>query len=260
MYRRGFLRRGAAGTSLGVAGLGGCLEDGDGDDGDEDDREPGFALERGDVPAPDADPSSFERLDVGGIEVPLVPIDVAYPWYRRRDARFVDARSRAQFQHSHVAGAVLSPAPTGYEEDDPTGAWPNDERIVTYCGCPHHLSSQRAASLIEAGFTEVYALDEGFVEWVERDYPVGSASEVRTTLGTARTVRGSTDPGSAGELVWLRHPPTGQREPAAVGADGRFELTFRFVELDPDSELVLETPTGRRVGTVASLTDGTVRQ
>lgn len=260
MNRRAFLATGIG--VIGTASLAaGCISR----TGDQEQPEngssqagPGFAPNPEDVPAPGVDTSSFERLEVRGQVVPLVPIDVAYPWYLRQDARFVDARSRRAYDSSHVAGAVLSPAPMGYQNEDPTAAWPSDAQIVTYCTCPHHLSSSRAAGLLEQGFENVYALDEGFGPWYDRGYPVASASEVRTRIGEQRAITGRVDAAYAGEFVRLRHDPTGQREPAEIAADGSFEVTFRFVDVDAESVLTLETPAWTRQGTLAEFTSGAV--
>lgn len=263
MHRRSFLASGI-GAVGGASVLAGCLGDsgsgGDGSDEDgSDDAESGFAPNPEDVSAPDADPSTFERLEERGQQVPLVPIDVAHPWYLRQEARFVDARSRTAYQHSHVAGAVLSPEPTGLQSDDPTADWPSDARIVTYCDCPHSMSSSRAAGLLEAGFENVYALDEGFRPWYDRGYPVASANEVRTTIGETRSIAGRVDTSYGGASVELRHEPTGQREPDEIAGDGSFEVTFRFVEVGPESMLTLETPAWTRTGTLSEFTSGTIR-
>jgi rhodanese-related sulfurtransferase len=261
MHRRSFLAGGAG--AVAAAGLvAGCLDRSNGSDQPEngsDQAGSGFAPNPRDVEAPGADPSSFERLEVRGQQVPLVPIDVAHPWYLRREARFVDARSPTAYERSHVAGAVSSPAPTGYETDDPTADWPSDARIVTYCTCPHHLSSSRAAGLLDAGFENVYALDEGFGPWYDRGYPVGSASEVQTAIGESRSISGRVDASYAGGSVELRHEPTGQREPGDIAGDGSFEVTFRFVEVGPESTLTLETPAWTRTGTLSEFTSGTIR-
>ncbi|WP_248516751.1 rhodanese-like domain-containing protein [Salinarchaeum laminariae] len=268
MNRRSFLATGVA-TSAGL--LAGCVG-GQGDGGnaeadveigtapDPSVTEAGLAPETGDVAAPGVEVDELETNTANAEAVPLLPIDAAYDWYRRRDARFVDARkSMAQYEQSHVAGAVFSPAPKGYEDADPTDAWPEAERIVTYCGCPHHLSSQRASSLIANGHEAVFALDEGFGEWFEREYPMRSSSGA-VSLAEQRFVTGAVDPSYAGEFVNLSHESTGQLEPAKVAADGSFEVSFRFVDVDAESVLRLETPAWTRTGTLAGLTSGTVRQ
>lgn len=269
MNRRSFLASGL-GAVAGAGLLAGCLGDssdsGDGGETvlpgtspDPSTSPEGLAPNPEDVDVPGIDPDAIETKTTRDVEVPLLPIDVAHPWYLAREARFVDARSRTAYERSHVAGAALSPQPTGFETDDPTADWPKSDRIVTYCTCPHHYSTSRAAGLIENGFENVYALDEGFGPWFERGYPVASASDVQTAIGESRAISGRVDPAYAGEFVRLRHEPTGQREPGEIAGDGSFEVTFRFVEVDADSVLTLETPAWTRTGTLSEFTSGTVR-
>jgi rhodanese-related sulfurtransferase len=197
-------------------------------------------------PPPEADPASFEIVTYEGAAVPLVPIDVAYDWYRRREARFADARPVYAYERAHVLGAVPSPAPDGPDGNDPVTAWPSDGRIVTYCGCPHHLSSMRAATLLDAGHERVYALDEGFGAWVDRRYPMaGEQVQNRRSLADRppeRVVRGSVPERAAAGYAWARHEPTGQAEAAPIESDGRYEISLRFWNLASDATLTVETP------------------
>lgn len=275
MNRRSFLARGA-GTLAGASILAGCIEesgDGGGDDGsantgvdlplpgttpDQSVSQAGLAPEPEDVEPLGVDVDSLDTTEMFGVDVPLLPTDVAYDWYRTQEARFVDARSQGQYESSHVLRAVLSPAPEGLETDDPPEAWPQSDRIITYCGCPHHLSSERAATLMQNGYEAVFALDEGFDEWYQREYPMGSVEET-VSIGPERSVSGAVDPQYAGEQVDLYHGASKQREPAEIHSDGSFEVTFRFVELEPEDTLILETPAGTRRGTVAEMVEETAR-
>lgn len=260
MHRRTLLASGLA--LAGATTTAGCLgQDGDdGDDGgDEPAPEPGFALEPEDVPAPDVDVDALERNTDNAEPVPLLPIEAAYDWYRRRDARFVDARSLTAYEAGHVAGAVHSPAPTGYSEDDPVDDWPDDERIVTYCTCPHHYSTARASSLLQSGHEAVFAIDEGFRPWEQNGYPVASSDGGQAVLGEARTIRGRVDSAYAGELARVRHEPTGQREPAEISADGSFQTTIYFVDVDAGSPLTVETPAWTETAPLSAWVDETVR-
>ena len=213
------------------------------DDDPADGRPPAF-----DEPpaAPDADPSSFETLDVNGETVRLAPIDDVYAWYRRGEARFVDARGRDQYLFAHVYGAVWSPAMQG-SAGGAIDAWPAEDRIVTYCGCPHHLSSIRAAGLQRGGHTEVYALDEGFLDregsWKGEDYPMAGTEfrdGAQASVSTWR-IRGAVDPAYAGEYVWAQ--TARQYEAAPVAGDGSYDLTLHFADVTADTPTTVTTPT-----------------
>jgi len=204
----------------------------------------------------EVDTSSFGTVDRDGVAVPLAPVDVANYWYRRGEARMVDARGREQYDTSHVYGAVLSPAGRGGADGDPVVEWPEGDRIVCYCGCPHHLSSIRAASLIDAGYEEVYVIDEGFWEWHGRDYPMAGTNLSETPFG--HVVRGRADTRFAGETAWARHEPSGQREATTIGDDGRYSMTLRFVDVDRDSPIRVETPGYEVEAPLGRLVDATV--
>lgn len=198
------------------------------------------------------DPESFAMNDQNGVVVPLVSIDIAYYWYWRRAARFVDARAPGGYENSHVFGAVSSPAPAGGEGDDPVADWPTDEPIVCYCGCPHHLSGLRAATLLEQGYEQVYVIDEGFWEWQDRNYPLaGDDVENRPAL---RVIDGLADPSHAGATVWAHHRPTAQTEAGPIGPDGRYQLGLRFADVSMSSVVTVETPTYTVSATLRALT------
>lgn len=215
----------------------------------DDDPADGYPPDFGDRPdTPSANPSSFETLEVNGESIRLVPIDIAIAWYQRRSARFVDARGPTQYEHAHVYGAVNSPARTD-SAGGPVPGWPRDARIVTYCGCPHHLSSIRAAGLLKAEYGSVYALDDGFVgtadAWAERGYPMaGRAFREETSTRVAR-ITGAVDSRHAGDYVWATAGT--QYEAARIGPDGRYDLELRFVDVDGSTLVTLRTPGGTEV-------------
>jgi rhodanese-related sulfurtransferase len=203
------------------------------------------------------DTGSFDAVEEGGVEVPLVPIDVAYDWFRARAVRFADARSATSYQRAHVLGAVSSPAGAGPGYDHPTADWPTEDFVITYCTCPHHLSSIRAAELIDAGHENVFALDEGFGVWFDREYPM--AGQRLTAQPQQRVIEGRTDPADAGGDAWAWHDPTGQREAGPIGDDGRYELPLRFSAVTEDSVVRVETPSYTVEGRLGELTSATVR-
>lgn len=248
MQRRKFL----VSTGAATVALAGCL----GGNGDDEQTDDGYPPASEDTPEPiDADTDAFERIDVEGTAVPLAPIEVTYNWYRRREARFADTRGEGQYERAHIEGAAWSPAPEG-RTNDPIEAWPREDRIVCYCGCPHHLSSLRAATLIEAGYENVYVIDEGFFEWLEREYPA-VGSEIQNSVDSY-TIAGRTDPTHAGATVYAAHEPTDQREAAFVDDDGSYEMTLHFGGLTEDSEIRLETPAYELLAPISELTAGVI--
>jgi rhodanese-related sulfurtransferase len=198
----------------------------------------------------------YDSVEVDGRSVPLAPLADVADWHDSGEARFADARSRTAYEDSHVEGAVWSPARNGRENDDPVASWDTDTLVVTYCGCPHHLSSMRAAALIDSGYENVTALDEGFWAWQEEGHPVAGAAADREP--TRRVVEGRTDPEFAGEWAWARHDPTGQREVTPIGDDGSYALTIRFTDVAPDDPIRLTTPAYELSAPVRSLAEGVV--
>lgn len=236
--RRAFL------ASSGLALFGGCLSDSkSGSNGTPvplTDETDGYPPKLGKQPEKQSiDTSRFGYVTVDGTKVPLAPIEVTYYWYLRREARFADARGETQYENSHILGAVLSPAPDG-GPTDPTEAWPEDDRVVCYCGCPHHLSSLRAASLIENGFEDVYVIDEGFWEWHRRGYPM--AGESVKVKPESYTIRGRTGLEYAGESAWAWHDPSGQREAAPIDRNGNYVLELKFAGITKSSPIRIVTP------------------
>lgn len=206
MKRRSFLSAAGAAT---VCGLTGCLSD-------------------------------YPTQSYEGADVPLVSTGEAYEWYENDEARFVDARSAAEYEAHRIEGAVHSKYPDGNGEDDPVAEWPTDQRIVTYCVCPHAQAVARAGTLINEGYEEVYALDDGLRDWEEKGHPM-AGSRYGQELPTY-TVSGRVDEQYAGEEVWIREPEYGQSEVGNVQDDGSYEIQFHFVDVDEDTIIEVETP------------------
>ena len=208
----------------------------------------------------DAEPANefgYDTIPNDGVEVPLVPNEDAVEWFDDSDTVFVDARDETAFENARIEGALLSPAPAGQPEDDPVAELDTDTRIVTYCVCPHHLATLRGATLIREGYVHTYALDEGFAPWQDEGHPVEGEDAGQSPA--VYSIEGRTDPEHAGEFAWVRHDPTGQREPSPIRDDGSFTVEIRFHEIGLDSRLQVSTPAGELVESLERLTAGIVR-
>ncbi|WP_430504398.1 rhodanese-like domain-containing protein [Haloparvum sp. PAK95] len=218
----------------------------------------GFPPEFPDPPAaPDVDESEFDTVGANGEAITLVPIDVAEKWFYRSEARFVDARGVPQYEHAHVYGSVLS---TAQRESDGGGidGWDKSDRVVTYCGCPHHLSSLRAAGLKKAGFENVYAIDEGFGEWSARGNPMSGTSfgDGDQESISEWVLEGSVGASYAGEYVWAE--AARQYEAAPIRADGSFEVTLKFSGVTEETPVSVSTPAFATTAPLGELADGAI--
>ncbi|SDK98264.1 rhodanese-like domain-containing protein [Natronorubrum texcoconense] len=262
MNRRQFFTAGAVVTAATVAGcLGGDDETDDTDNGlDDADQGDGYGPEPDDeLDERSIDTDDYETMPYEGIEVPLAPLEDVYYWYARQEARIVDTRDVGSFEDARIVGAALSPAPDG-GDDDPVAGWAEDDRIVTYCVCPHAMAVQRAAGLIDDGYENVYALDDGFQEWIEAGYPLegNDVDDAASASLPAYHVEGRSDPAYAGEYVSVRTVDDDKQEMSLVDADGSYELTLHFTGLSDDSLLEVEAPDYTRELTLAELTSDVV--
>ena len=201
-------------------------------------------------------PSTFDVALVDSQIIPLAPLDIVSNWHARGEARFVDSRSQTQYERSHILGSVLSPAPSGIGPTDPTTDWPKNDRIVTYCGCPLHLSSLRAASLLNSGFTNVYVLKEGFWEWHEKQYPLSGYD--KKLAPNSWTITGKTDPSFSGKTVWIRELQSGQVEAAMIQQNGEFISEIRFSNISLNTLISIEVSERIVIRPLSSLIETTI--
>lgn len=236
LNRRTYL--GGAGAALAL-GLAGCLEGGESYDGEA------------------ANEFGYETTENADVDVPLVPLADAVEWHEADEAVFVDTRGETAFEKAHIADAIHSPAPDGPDGNDPVGEYSTDDRVVTYCVCPHHLATLRGAALIADGYVHTYAIDEGFGPWRENGYPM-EGTDVDTDPDAYR-IDGRTDPTYAGEYAWAWHDESGQREATPIDEGGRFSLVLHFYDLAPNSSIRVTTPAAELTGELQTLTASELR-
>lgn len=254
MNRRAFLASTAGATTVSLAG---CLGGGSPSSGGDTDGYPAQSQIESPPAKRDVDESSFRSITTNGEQITLVPVDVARYWWGRREARFADARGEQQYDTSHITGAALSPAGADWS-GDPLKSWPKEDRIVCYCGCPHHLSSIRASSLQQNGYSNAYVIDEGFWEWHKLDYPV-SGSDTAWAPYESWEISGAVDPRHAGDYAWAFHRPSKQQEAAPIRDSGQFTLEVKFSGMTESTPITLQTPAWTISAPLGTLTGGVVR-
>ena len=147
-----------------------------------------------------------------------------------------DVRSEHSFGKNHILNAYSMPH--GKNDDARLAGIEGlgkDNLIVTYCGCPRHLSTLAAGDLTKRGYSDVRVLYEGYWHWKDNGYPVVDNESIATEISTlqfAGTLKREDTPIS-GETVFLRHRPTGQLEAVESAADGSFAVEFHLYDLSP---------------------------
>ncbi|MEE2960382.1 MAG: rhodanese-like domain-containing protein [Myxococcota bacterium] len=100
----------------------------------------------------------------------LLSIDVIYPAYEKGEKFvFIDARPPSDYKIDHIKDAISLPF---YDAERCAPSLPSNAWYVTYCACPHNESQHAAEALEKAGFKNVWVLDEGYLEWKKRGYPI----------------------------------------------------------------------------------------
>jgi len=79
----------------------------------------------------------------------------------------LDVRTPDEFNEGHIEGAVLIPVD---ELERRLDELPKDKPIITYCRSG--VRSRNAANiLLENGFSKVYDMKGGIIEWINKGYP-----------------------------------------------------------------------------------------
>jgi len=116
------------------------------------------------------DPDEF----VGDGEI-FVSIDEVWEAYSQgKKIIFLDARPPSDYVLHHIEGAISMPF---YDVESCFSLLPKDVWIVAYCACPHNESVYAAEALMDEGFTKVRVLNEGYIEWRQREYPTSDQTE-----------------------------------------------------------------------------------
>jgi rhodanese-related sulfurtransferase len=81
----------------------------------------------------------------------------------------VDLRPAKEFQQNRLPGAHSIPST---ELASRLSDIPKNVRVVLYCACQKHESSDKAVLLKSQGYRNISIMREDYTEWVKRGYPV----------------------------------------------------------------------------------------
>jgi rhodanese-related sulfurtransferase len=82
--------------------------------------------------------------------------------------RFVDVRSRKDYEEQHIQGAVSIPLDALPQH---IADIPQQGIVILYCACPHELASLAYERLATAGYRDLRVLDEGLPGWITQGLP-----------------------------------------------------------------------------------------
>jgi rhodanese-related sulfurtransferase len=115
---------------------------------------------------------------IGTARLHSMVVDNAYALEGRRDMPFtiIDARSKEEYGHAHIASAISIPEK---DFDKSTDLLPKDKGVllVVYCdGMKSGMSRRWADKAKAAGYMNISIYSEGFPVWKERHMPIAPLS------------------------------------------------------------------------------------
>jgi rhodanese-related sulfurtransferase len=162
--------------------------------------------------------------------------------FEQKSTPFIfDVRNKASYQQSHIETAFLMPY--GQTDDSDLAelvSLGKDSEIITYCGCPRHLSTLSADNLTRRGYQNVKVLYEGFWHWKDSGFPTFeiSSNTATTLLKFEGLVESHQNPVSGIDL-FLRHAKSGQLEAVRTDAQGKFDVEFHLFGYESDDKFDL---------------------
>jgi rhodanese-related sulfurtransferase len=153
-----------------------------------------------------------------------------------------DVRSKASYDQSHIKAALSMPYGKTQDSDLARVALlDKNSEIITYCGCPRHLSTLAAEDLTGRGYKNIQVLYEGFWHWKEQQFPTVE-NVTNTAATTVIRFKGELLENQnvvAGQDLFLQHARSGQLEAVRTDTRGRFELDFHLYGYEVDDQFNL---------------------
>lgn len=153
----------------------------------------------------------------------------------KEDVYIIDVRGQMSYDEGHIKGAIARGLPITPES---VANIPKDAHVVTYCGCPHHLSSIGAEQLTNMGYKDVHVLNEGFWYWKDHNFPMEVAENSKSKI-TEMSVAGvlMKDGKPLGNTdIYMKHVKTGQLEAEKTDKDGKYKMNFHLYNYQKNDE------------------------
>ena len=153
-----------------------------------------------------------------------------------------DVRGKQSYEQSHIKSALSMPY--GKTEDSDLARvtlLDKNSEIITYCGCPRHLSTLAAADLTGRGYNNIKVLYEGFWHWKEQQFPTveNVTNTASTTVIRFKGELLENQNAVPGQDLFLQHARSGQLEAVRTDNRGRFELVFHLYGYQRDDQFNL---------------------
>jgi rhodanese-related sulfurtransferase len=119
-----------------------------------------------------------KTVELSGVKVELIDEKDARKHFGNGETVFVDARSREDYDKSHVEGAVfLSPEDVEERFVSVQELLPEEARIVLYCYGPECDMAERVAEFLgQVGYQNMMIMSAGYAAWERSAYPVTRTS------------------------------------------------------------------------------------
>lgn len=169
----------------------------------------------------------------------LIKAKTASELLAKNKALFIDVRSRPEFNAEHIQGALSYPY-TVIKTAKDLPFKPAD-KVILYCGCPHHLSGLSAEILKTKGFKDVHVIDEGYWGWKEFGFPIMLNPDAPSKLSMdVEGIARQNGQALAYKDVFLLHPETGQLEATRTDREGNFRMALHFRGVDLSDQVVFQ--------------------
>ncbi|MFN8577278.1 MAG: rhodanese-like domain-containing protein [Candidatus Sericytochromatia bacterium] len=187
-------------------------------------------------------PSSFktkqdsEMNSESGFKPNFIKADALLERLNKKENVYIfDVRGQVSYDESHIKGALSKPIPItaalvmGIEKN---------AKIITYCGCPHHLSSIAAEQLTQMGYKDVHVLDEGFWYWKDHKYPLEEGKSTKAKISELNLSGNLLKAGQpvVNKDIYIKHIKTGQLEATRTDSKGFYKMKFHIYNYKNNDE------------------------